>query len=550
MPNIPKIFLQKIEGKHKSHDNGLKVKLIDISRKSGIRVPNQSWTTKTKKTFSHRTCLSENDPNKLDLSKEGYVYDTAYSRKALMLIDTQKCIEEGFDCIRIINNEKDLAVVDILQLDLGSKDKSLLFTTAPIVTNGTGGVCIGKTTGVPYVSYGIATRPQGLKSGLIINGSNKSARFYTRGEGLGTEGGLSALYPTSSILQPGCKRNISNPTGLPGRNEFENLSKKLPPCIPHIKSRLRPFGTSIALRFKENFAGMIPYHYDSTDHDSHGEITYYSLYKTKHKKNNLAIAIFDTGGEGERRIPHNEQMRQKGFVVFTETIGHTIRITFNSVRCGHSQFIQNPQLLQFDVRKCCRNFKRNDCVVARWPLSKESGWFEGRICESQQIKKAKSGTQNYTVKYSDDNLKAVVEGIWDEIRPPVKQVAIIVYTSEAIVKKHQLHETSPLIHPSVLAITTQSLCAAIINRVASIARHHSFQGLNCTQCHQTQEFPTSENCNAYVLSFASSIACISEPIYKCKACNVHSTIAPNDAKAAAKVASNSFSDTDIVPRKT
>ena len=82
-------------------------------------------------------------------------------------------------------------------------------------------------------------------------------------------------------------------------------------------------------------------------------------------------------------------MRQKGFVLFTENIGHAIQITFNLVRYGHSQFIQKPELLQFDVRKCCRNFKRSDCVVSHWPLSKKSGWFEGRIYESQQIKKRK-----------------------------------------------------------------------------------------------------------------------------------------------------------------
>ena len=80
-----------------------------------------------------------------------------------MSIDTHKCVKEGFDRICIINGEKELAVVDILPLDLNSNDTSFLLSTAPIVTSGLGVVCIGKTTGVPYVSYGTATRPQDSK---------------------------------------------------------------------------------------------------------------------------------------------------------------------------------------------------------------------------------------------------------------------------------------------------------------------------------------------------------------------------------------------------
>ena len=81
------------------------------------------------------------------------------------------------------------------------------------------------------------------------------------------------------------------------------------------------------------------------------------------------------------------------------------------------------------------------------------GLREGSVRANKQTK-MKSGTWKHTVKYSADKLKAVVEGIWDEIQPTVKQVDIIMYTSEAIVKKQQLHETSPLIHPSALAMTT------------------------------------------------------------------------------------------------
>ena len=459
LPN--KMFLQRLKEKHASHDYGLKVEVVDISEKPGMRVPNQSWKLKTREDFSGRICLPETDLKKLDLSEEGYVYDTAYSSNALMSIDTHKCVKEGFDRIRIINKEKELAVVDILPLDLNSNDTSFLLSTAPIVTSGSGGVCIGKTTGVPYVSYGTATRPQGSKS---FFGSTKKLRFYARGEGLGTEAGLSALYSASSVLQPGCKRNSKIPIGLQGRTGFESLAKKLPPCIPHIEGRLRPFGTSIALRFKEDSSGMTRYHFDSTDHDSHGEITYYSLQKSKYEKNNLGIAIFDTGGEGERRIPHNEQIRQKGFFLFTENIGHAIRITFNSVRCGHAQFIQIPDMLQFDL-KYSPHFKRNDCVVSRWPYSKDSGWFEGRINESPTKKRAKTDIQEYSVKYSTDNLKAVVKGVWDEIRTPVKQVVVVVYTSEAIVKNQRRHEKSPLTHPSVMDVYTTSFCPTIINRV-------------------------------------------------------------------------------------
>ena len=96
-----------------------------------------------------------------------------------------------------------MAVVDINYISINHYEVEALRTAAEYTIDGRNNVRRDTVDGSNYVNYGISARSQGKNNGLKKN-NNTYAKYYQRGEGLGTIPGIYGLFGmlTTNLLYP------------------------------------------------------------------------------------------------------------------------------------------------------------------------------------------------------------------------------------------------------------------------------------------------------------------------------------------------------------